>query len=95
MTKREHLLTIVGEECAEVHQRCSKALRFGIAEVQQDQALDNGERIFQEFNDLVAAMELLFECDITDIISLHEVDAKKSKIMNYLEYSLSCGTLTP
>ena len=29
MTREEHLLTIVAEECAEVAQRATKALRFG------------------------------------------------------------------
>lgn len=95
MTEQEHLLTIVGEECAEVHQRCSKALRFGMKEVQPEQPLNNEERILQEFNDLVAAMELLFNDSIYNLISPYDVALKKQKIAKYLGYSLELKTLNP
>jgi hypothetical protein len=93
MTRQEHLLTIVGEECTEVHQRCSKALRFGMNEVQIDQPLSNKQRILQEFNDLVASMEMLFEQPIEELISKDEVSAKKKKVEKYLNYSVECGTV--
>ena len=93
MNKQEHLLTIVSEECAEVHQRCSKAARFGMSEVQPEQDLSNKDRILLEFNDLIAAMELLFDCKITDLISEDKLNAKKKKIEKYLFYSLECGTV--
>ena len=92
MNRKEHLLTIVGEECTEVHQRCSKALRFGLNEVQPNQELANHERILQEFNDLIGAMDLLFECEFEELISKEEVQAKKEKIEKYLDYSKECGT---
>ncbi len=93
MTEQEHLLTIVGEECTEVHQRCSKALRFGMEEVQPGQPYNNQERILQEFNDLVAAMELLFNDEISHLIFWNDVVLKKQKIAKYLAYSKECGTL--
>lgn len=49
MTRDEHLLTIAVEECAEVAQLLSKALRSGVDEVQPGQALTNRQRIRAEF----------------------------------------------
>lgn len=95
MTRTEHLLTIVAEECNEVAQRCTKALRFGMTEIQPEQALTNAERIAGEYSDLVAALILLRrECpglipDITD----EALEAKRQKIERSLEYSASVGTL--
>jgi hypothetical protein len=34
MNPTEHLLSCLAEECAEVAQRASKSLRFGLSEVQ-------------------------------------------------------------
>lgn len=93
MTNKEHLLTIVAEECAEVHQRCSKALRFGMNEVQVDQPLNNSQRILQEFNDLIAAMELLYGCPVAELIDEVQVTDKKRKVEKYLRYAAECGTL--
>lgn len=93
MTNQEHLLTIVAEECSEVHQRCSKALRFGLDEVQEEQSLNNSQRIIQEFNDLVAAMELLYNCPISDLLHQEQIKAKKIKVEKFLLYSAKCGTL--
>ena len=59
MTELEHLFCIAGEEGVEVSQRVSKILRFGRGEIQPGQDLNNTERFVQEFNDLVAVMEML------------------------------------
>lgn len=93
MTRKEHILTIVAEECAEVHQRCSKALRFGMDEVQEGQLLDNRQRILYEFNDLIAAMEMLFGCSIAELIDSKKIIDKKQKIEKYLRYATDCDTL--
>jgi len=53
------LLLIVMEECAEIQHRCSKALRFGVREIQPGQDFTNQERICQELGDLVAVLELV------------------------------------
>lgn len=96
MTRQEHLLIILAEECAEIAQRASKALRFGMEEVQQGQTATNWQRIIDEFADLSCMMgmlgfpknrkeELVFTISATD---------KQHKVENFLEYSKSCGTLT-
>jgi len=94
MTKRENLLTCLAEECAEVAQRVSKALRFGLDEIQPGQTLTNAERIAQELNDLVAVAELLEECGaVPRNQTIADIERKKSKLAAFLEYSRECGTV--
>lgn len=95
MNRLEHLLIIVAEECAEVAQRCTKALRFGLIEVQPGQPLSNAERISQEYGDLVAALMLLHrECPgILPQITDEALEAKRQKIEQYLRYSAVMGCL--
>lgn len=95
MNRREHLLTIAAEECAEVAQRISKALRFGVMEIQPGQPLTNGERIGQELTDLLTVMEMVREehpsvCDWGDS---EAQAAKRAKVEKFLLYSAQCGTL--
>ena len=47
MTREEHLLTIVAEECNEVAQRATKALRFSLEEIEPGQEFSNRERLFK------------------------------------------------
>ena len=94
MKLQEMLLTLLQEECNEVAQRATKAIRFGIDEIQEGQLHTNAERIIYEFNDLVAVMELLnghgLISDFYDRVAIQE---KKKKIAKYLNYSRECGTL--
>lgn len=95
MTRNEHLLVILAEECGETAQRATKALRFGINEVQPGQDQDNSERLIYEFNDIVAMMEMLQEEGIVDrIIDLEYIEKKKAKVEKYLLLSKEQGTLT-
>lgn len=94
MNRLEHLLTITGEEGCEVAQRASKILRFGLNEIQPDQPLTNAERLVQEFADLYALMEMLFEAGvISQILDGQMVIAKKQKVEEFLKYSESLGLL--
>lgn len=97
MTRAEHLLVIAMEECAEVIQRLSKALRFGLDEVQPEQPLDNRERIRYEFSHLCAAMEMV---DPSSPSGGHifppdgkAMDEKREQVERFLAYSADCGTL--
>ena len=95
MTKTEYLLTCLSEECAEISQRCTKALRFGLNEVQKDQDLDNLERLNYELNDLIGVIEILNENGIVININNREsIKLKKEKIIKYMEYSKEIGILT-
>lgn len=102
MTRQEMLFTLLAEESVEVAQRCTKILRFGLAEKQPGQETTNIERLLLEVIDLFAVLEvlkdaipdddLLLDADILgDLDTL--VDKKKAKIEKYLAYSKECGTL--
>lgn len=88
MTRTEHLLTILAEECAEVAQRASKAARFGMSEVQPGQGDDNKRRLEKELADLLGVAELLeLGLDTSEIV------AKKKKVKKYMDYARKMGTL--
>lgn len=55
---QREILTILVEECAEVIQRATKALRFGLQEVQPGQVWTNDCRLAQEIGDLYATINL-------------------------------------
>lgn len=96
MTRVELLLTILAEECNEVAQRASKAIRFGLDEVQEGQELNNAERIIYEFNDFLATFQILQTEGYLPYngVSQPAIDAKKLKIEKWLKYSADQGVLT-
>lgn len=88
MTENEHLLAIIAVECAGIALRAVKALRFGLRQTQPGQPLNNEERIREEYSDLVGVMEMLGIHPVREL-----VEAKKQKVLRYLELSRSLGTL--
>ena len=91
MTRDEHLLTIAAEECVEVAQQLTKALRFGMEEVQPGQELTNRQRIIAEFTELVAVLEMAgFPLQV---VNGRVIDAKVAKVEHFLKYSAECGRL--
>lgn len=93
MKKREHLLVILAEECAEVAHRVAKALRFGLDETQAGHDRTNGQRIADEMQDLSAAWQMLRDQEHLPYLDFSSIAEKKAKVNRYLEYSESCGTL--
>ena len=96
MTRQEHLLVILAEECSEVAQRASKALRFGLEEIQPGELSKstNADRIMHEYADLVAAIEMLQQCGALPIVDLrNRIESKKNQVTKFLSYSRECGTL--
>lgn len=95
MTKKELLLTVLSEECVETAQRVSKAIRFGLNEIQEGQSLNNSERLIYEFNDILAMMEILKEEGlINNVIDREAIEKKKIKVKKYLDYSIKLGTVS-
>lgn len=97
MDKEQILLIQLTEECSEVSKRCSKALRFGLHEVQPGQSLTNKQRIEDEVIDLLALIDILQEENIIDLTILevpYELTRdKREKVKKYLEYSKQLGVL--
>jgi hypothetical protein len=95
MTREEHLLTIIAEECAEVAQRSTKALRFGLTDPTGTQPgeLTNKERLLQEYGDLMAAMRMLFPEEFLHIPITEYQEKKVERIEKFLILSKQIGTL--
>lgn len=60
MKHKENLMVVALEECAEIQQEISKALRFGVENHHPDEPfITNGERILKEFHQLRAVIDML------------------------------------
>ena len=88
MTEEQYLLTVLGEECAEVAHRTSKAIRFTMEEVQPGQQVSNRERIEGELSDLMAVAGMLGLEVSADLMA-----AKEKKVRKYMDYSRERGVL--
>ena len=86
MTREQHLLIILAEECAEVAHRASKAIRFGFDEIQSGQALSNRQRLEYELADLRTVAEML---DLTVGVS----PEKAEKVEHFMGYSHKLGKM--
>ncbi len=93
MTRTEHLLLILAEECGEVAHRASKAMRFGLDETQAGHDT-NADRLRSEMIDLLAVYDMLCKEGICDPVAHDDPGllAKRTQVENYLEYSEECGT---
>lgn len=98
MNRTEYLLTCLAEECSEVAKNAAKAQRFGVNEVMPEQPLTNGERIMEEYCDLLGVLVMLVEdgtLNMPDYLQVHAaIAAKKEKVEKYMRYSESIGTLS-
>ena len=96
MNRTEHLLTCLSEECDEVGQRVTKALRFGLREVQAGQPLTNDDRICDELRDLISVAHILHGEGVIGwfMPDVGEVHAKRAKIERYMEISRKQGALS-
>lgn len=105
MNITEHLLFKVAEECAETAQRASKAARFGMEQVQRHlddkswqnpDLLTNRQRLYEEFIDLCATMQMLDFVlpDIHNAGDLIILQERHQRIVKYLDFSREHGTLT-
>lgn len=87
MNRREHLLVILGEECAELHKETCKILRFGFDH-------KKWMRLQAEYNEVLALIQMLANEGIVVLEHDHLIQAKKDKVERYLGESRMLGTLT-
>lgn len=104
MSEQEHLLVCLAEECAEVQQRITKALRFGLMEIQargpsisdnEDADMTNRDRIMYEMADLQSVFRQLVDYGILPAPVPEDWEAahvkKKAKVAKYLQYAIKIG----
>lgn len=96
MNRAEHMLACLAEEGAEVAQRVTKALRFGLREVQPGQPLTNDDRICDELRDLIAVAHILHSEGVIGwfMPEIGDVNAKLSKIERFMAISREQGVLS-
>jgi NTP pyrophosphatase (non-canonical NTP hydrolase) len=92
MNKVEHLLTCLVEECAEVQQAVTKALRFGLDDDFKETTPK--QDIIRECIEVIAVIKLLEEEGIIELTGvITAIEQKKAKIRHYMEYAKERGTL--
>jgi len=107
MNRTDYLLTCLMEECGELIQECSKALRFGLQDKWEEDPKPPDWRekptphdaIIREYFDIVAVMDLLRGTRVIasqSIQSIEEmVNTKKQRIDRYMHYSEERGRFNP
>jgi NTP pyrophosphatase (non-canonical NTP hydrolase) len=96
--RKEHLLIVLAEECAEITKEVSKSIRFGLNN-KYDRNSDpnvatNAQKIIDELNDLIAVVEMLSEEGYLDYkLDPAKIKAKKEKVNRYAGYSKLAGYL--
>ena len=100
MTRREHLLVRLSEECSEVIKEVSKILIFGMDDIPPEKKLEpNSKRLTQEIVDVFALIDMLkedgFPMEVLDSEESMEtaMQQKRDKVEHYLEYSREKGLL--
>jgi len=95
MNTTEHLLTCLAEECAELQQAISKALRFGLQDRYPGSNTTNAQDIAKESIEVLALIELLQEQGI--ILkprgTKDMVNAKRNRVNEYMKYAKTTGAL--
>lgn len=85
--RRDQILTITQEECAEVIQVISKIFRFGLGHehISSHRGITNTQKLEEEVGDLLAMVDLLIEEQILD--PEHLSAAKQQKIQKLKVWS--------
>lgn len=94
MNVQQHLLIHLAEECVEAAHRASKALRFGLGEIQDGQDKDNADRLSEEITDVLGIIALLEQRGEIRVDRSPEALARKAnKVTQYLVKAQELGTL--
>lgn len=85
--RERELLTILMEECAEVTKRASKALRFGLDEIEPGKTMTNAHRLGHEMGDLLHMIRTLQEEGVVTARSITEgVASKKLQLARFMQF---------
>jgi hypothetical protein len=97
MQEQEYLLTCLLEELAEVQKEISKALRFGLKDIDPNhpEAGNNLHKIETELTHVNAVLELLADrCQFkVDLHNRETQQTKRRRLLDFMQYSRDKGTL--
>lgn len=97
MTHNDNLLVTLMEECSEIQQATSKALRFGLDGISPTEQKSNKDLILQEYYELTAIMDMLIDDEVLPRYSSAKVTDiktnKKEKVWNYQILSKNIGRI--
>jgi len=97
MTKQQHLLIKMMEECGEVTQAASKVLLFGAGDAYKD-GVPNTDSLLVEMNDLFTLMAMVqaeLKLDTNDLgfTSVTRTKQKMEKVEKFMGYARERGIL--
>lgn len=98
MTRENHLLVCLAEECAEVTKEVTKILRFGKRDFDPNvpDFKPNLERLKTEIIDVIAVLDMLNDLKTIDLENIDLttlVDAKKAKVEHYIIHAKGLGMI--
>lgn len=94
--REKYLLDCLAEEASEVAIRASKAIRFGLQEIQPGQVYTNAARLRDELNDLLAVAEMLnAEAELYFQPCKDAMNAKQAKVNKFYNYSVELCEAEP
>jgi len=95
-TPREReILTILIEEAAEIQHRATKALRFGLQEVQPGQNYNNADRLAHEVGDLEEVVKLAEDEGLLQEIAITAGRfSKRKQLEKYMQTARQTGKTT-
>lgn len=98
MRRNEYLALVAMEECAEIQQALSKAIRFGFDDHHPSRADEmNEEQLLTEFYQLTAMIEEMQNKGIIAGFAQDKIEKVKQnkieKVYKYMEYSKANGLL--
>lgn len=97
MTKRENLLLVAMEECSELQQAISKAMRFGMDRIIPETDCTNEHHIMVEYRQLQTVMNMLRARGILHDLSDYDNAAtdflKVDRVQHYEQVSEDLGCI--
>ena len=94
LTRQQHLLIKLMEECSEVIQASSKVLLFGKEDQHPDLFQNNEERLHEELNDLYGLIQMLAEEGFLTHTCNVRIERRIAKTEHYIDYAKERGLVS-
>jgi len=95
MTRLQHLLIKLAEECNELSKAAQKSALFGLDKGHPNGTTSNEDDMQREFNDILALISMLKDDNYLE--KIHEnkklIEIKKEKVEFYIKYAMDIGSI--